>query len=54
MKAYKQIIPPMEMQRIFITFLTQVDNSKFAGIIFLFDSLMLVVEETEKEEKWEE
>ena len=30
MKAYKQIIPPMHLQKEFITFVTQVDKSKVA------------------------
>lgn len=29
MKAYKQIIPPMEMQKSFIDFVNQVDKSQF-------------------------
>ena len=46
MKAYKQVIPPMELQNEFITFVQQVDKSK-SGVKksldetqLLFDSLM--------------
>ena len=46
MKAYKQIIPPLELQKDFIDFVTQVDKSKVAvqkaldEAQLLFDSLM--------------
>ena len=46
MKAYKQILPPMELQKQFITFVAQVDKSKVAvqksldETQRLFDSLM--------------
>ena len=46
MKAYKQVIPPMELQNEFITFVQQVDKSKVAvqralnETQLLFDSLM--------------
>ena len=46
MKAYKQIIPPIEMQKEFISFVEQVDKSKVAvqkeldKTKMLFDSLM--------------
>ena len=46
MKAYKQIIPPMELQRAFIDFVSQIDKSKsvvqqaLAKDQLLFDSLM--------------
>ncbi len=46
MKAYKQIIPPMELQQEFLAFAKQVDKSKFAvqkaldEAQLLFDSLM--------------
>ncbi len=46
MKAYKQIIPPMELQKSFIDFVSQVDKSKVAvqaaldKAQLLFDSLM--------------
>ena len=46
MKAYMQIIPPMEMQKCFIDFVEQVDKSKVVvqkaldEAQLLFDSLM--------------
>ena len=46
MKAYKQIIPPLEMQSSFISFITQIDKSKSVvqkaldETQLLFDSLM--------------
>ena len=46
MKAYKQIIPPMELQKSYIAFVTQVDKSKVVvqkaleEAQLLFDSLM--------------
>ena len=46
MKAYKQVIPPIELQRDFIRFAEQVDKSKVAiqaaldKSQLLFDSLM--------------
>ena len=46
MKAYKQIIPPLEMQKDFISFVKQVDKSRFVvqkeldKAQMLFDSLM--------------
>ena len=46
MKAYKQILPPIELQREFIHFAEQVDKSKVAvqkaldETKLLFDSLM--------------
>lgn len=46
MKDYKQIIPPLELQKEFIAFVEQVDKSKVAvqkaldEAQLLFDSLM--------------
>ena len=46
MKAYKQVIPPIELQREFISFINQVDKSKVVvqkaleEVQLLFDSLM--------------
>ena len=35
MKAYKQIIPPMKLQKDFIAFAAQVDKSKFVNVYFI-------------------
>lgn len=40
MKAYKQVIPPIELQREFISFAKQVDKSKFIDIINLLKILL--------------
>ena len=39
MKAYKQVIPPIELQRDFIKFVKQVDKSKFANMLIPFETL---------------